>query len=146
MSNLRIHGIRLLAKTTYLELQHFILRYCAEFVTPLSHTVKRVGIGIVVMSHTQIALRRGKIEEVVACLCRYEFYGLGIALLGLGIAQRLYATVPFETVVTEKALAITDTHRNGTEHVHLALHLPEIVDTAPYEEGSAGKRYILIDA
>ena len=146
MGNLRIHGVRLLAKATYLKLQHLIFRYRSEFVTPLSHTVKSVGIGIVIMGHTQIALRRGKIEEVVACLCRYKFNGLGITLLGLGISQRLYAAVPFETVVTEKALAVTDTHRNSTEHVHLALHLPEVVDTAPYEECSACKRDILVDA
>ena len=124
MGNLRIHGIRLLTQATYLKLQHLIFSYRAEFVTPLSHTVKSVGIGIIVMSHTQIALRCGKIEEVVTCLCRYKLNGLGIALLGLGISQRLYAAVPFETVVTEKALAVTDTHRNGTEHVHLTLHLP----------------------
>ena len=144
--NLCVHGVGLFAETSDFQLQHLVLRDGAYLVSALGHAVERVGIGIVVVCCYHIALCRGQVEEVVACAGRHQFYGLGIVLLCLGVAQRLYAAVPFQRVVAEEALLVAYAHGNGTEHVGLALQFAEVVDTALYEERAARPTDVLVDA
>ena len=144
--DLCIHGIGLFAKAANLQLEHLVLGDGAYLVASLCHAIEGVGTGEVASCHFQVALCVGKAEEIGTAAGRDEFYGLGIVLLCLGVAQGLYALVPLERVMTEEALLVTYAYGHGAEHVGMTAEFAVIVGAGLNEERTSRPTDVLVDA
>ena len=102
-----IHDHGFLCEAANLKLNHLVLCDGANLVASLGHAIECVGAGKVASCGLHLAEGACQGEELAAGLCGNQFYGLGIVLLGIGIAQGFNAFVPLERVVAEEVLAVT---------------------------------------
>ena len=95
-ADLGIHDHGFLREATNLKLNHLVLCDGTNLIASLCHAIECVGTGKVASCGFHLADGTCQGEEVIASLSGNQFYGLGIILLGIGIAQGFDSLVPLE--------------------------------------------------
>ena len=110
------------------------------------HFVELGGVGVVLAGYLEVFLGHEQVEIVVDGRHGHRLGSRQKRRLGLGVAHRLYAAVPLDSVDAEYRLRQRQRHRDGHEPVvGITLQFAEPVERGVDRQLRAGEPHVLRD-